>query len=212
MTLEGGRLAGELERLLRCGTATVGEVNPDAQVAEFGLRPLAPDMEAAGPALAVRCRPGDNLALHLAIARIRPGEVLVVDYGGDLGSGPFGEIMALACQQRGAAALVIDGAVRDSRQIARMGFPVFCRGINICGTAKRDAGAIGEAVRVGGATVATGDIVLADADAVLAFPPSQLDETLRRAAERAAKEEQVMARLRRGETTLQIFDLQRQED
>ncbi len=207
-----GLSAADTARLLEFGTATVGEVNRDVQIADPGLRPLSRGMQAAGTALTVRCRPGDNLALHIAIARLRAGDILVVDCGGSLDFGPFGEIMALACQQRGAAGLVIDGAVRDSRKIAAMGFAVFCRGVNIRGTGKQDPGTIGDVARVGGATVATGDVVLADADAVLAFLFAQLDETLRLAAERAAKEEEVLARVRQGESTLQIYKLERQED
>ena len=65
-----------------------------------------------------------------------PGDVLVVDYGGSTESGPFGEIMALACQLRGIAGLVTDGSVRDSARLIEMGFPVFARGLNIRGTTK----------------------------------------------------------------------------
>jgi hypothetical protein len=71
-----------------------------------------------------------------------------------LDSGPFGEIMALACQMRGIAGLVIDGAVRDSAQIAALGFAVFARGLNIRGTTKQDRGQIGGPVTLGGATIA----------------------------------------------------------
>ena len=122
--------------LLALGTATVAEAWPATRLVAAPLHPLAPGMALAGPALTVRCRPGDNLALHLAIAAAKPGDVLVVDYGGSLDSGPFGEIMALACQMRGLAGMVIDGAVRDTAQIAALGFAVFARGCNIRGTVK----------------------------------------------------------------------------
>ena len=135
--------------LLTYGTATLCEAWPSARLIDRPLRPLAPGMAVAGPALTVSCQPGDNLALHLAIAAARPGDVLVVDYGGSLGSGPFGEIMALASALRGIAGLVIDGAVRDSAQIAAAGFPVFCLGLNIRGTSKRDPGRIGAALHPG---------------------------------------------------------------
>jgi 4-hydroxy-4-methyl-2-oxoglutarate aldolase len=164
-------------------------------------------MALAGPALPVRCRPGDNLALHLAIAAAKPGEVLIVDYGGSLDSGPFGEIMALACQMRGIAGMVIDGAVRDSAQIAALGFPVFARGLNIRGTTKEDRGVIGEAVKLGGVTISAGDMILADADAILALAAADLGLALAAARTRAAREAQMMERLRHGETTLSILGL-----
>jgi 4-hydroxy-4-methyl-2-oxoglutarate aldolase len=193
--------------LLPLGTATVGEAWPPARLGAAPLRPLAPGMALAGPALTVRCLPGDNLALHLAIAAARPGDVLVVDYGGSLESGPFGEIMALACQMRGIAGMVIDGAVRDSAQIAALGFPVFARGLNIRGTVKKDPGVIGGTIHLGGTDIAAADVVLADADAILALNGSDLDAALAAARNRAGRETRVMDRLRQGETTLSILGL-----
>lgn len=193
--------------LLSHGTATLGEAWPAAWLIDAPLRPLAPGMVLAGPALPVRCKPGDNLALHLAIAAAQPGDVLVVDYGGSLASGPFGEIMALACQMRGIAGLIIDGAVRDSAQIATLGFPVFARGVNICGTAKLDRGQVGGPVAMGGATIAHGDIILGDADAILVLAAKDLPAALAAAETRTQREAVMMDRLRLGETTLEILGL-----
>lgn len=193
--------------LLSHGTATLGEAWPAAWLIDSPLRPLAPGMVLAGPALPVRCKPGDNLALHLAIAAAQPGDVLVVDYGGSLASGPFGEIMALACQMRGIAGLIIDGAVRDSAQIATLGFPVFARGVNIRGTAKLDRGQVGGPVAMGGATIAHGDIILGDADAILVLAAKDLPAALAAAETRTQREAVMMDRLRLGETTLEILGL-----
>ncbi len=193
--------------LLPLGTATVGEAWPAARMMSAPLRPLATGMVLAGRALTVRCRPGDNLALHLAIAAAQPGDVLVVDYGGSVESGPFGEIMALACQMRGIAGLVIDGAVRDSAQITSLGFPIFARGLNIRGTVKQDPGVIGSTLAIGGVDITTGDVVFADADAILVLAISDLDAALAAARDRAARETLIMDRLRQGETTLSILGL-----
>ena len=193
--------------LLALGTATVGEAWPAARLVSAPIRPLAAGMTLAGAALPVRCRPGDNLALHLAIAEARSGDVLVVDYGGSLESGPFGEIMALACQIRGIVGLVIDGAVRDSAQIADLGFPVFARGLNIRGTTKEDPGQIGEAVTLGGVKISAGDLVVADGDAILVLAALDLAPALAAGQSRATREAQMMERLRHGETTLSILGL-----
>jgi 4-hydroxy-4-methyl-2-oxoglutarate aldolase len=197
--------------LLRAGTATLGEAWPAARIVDAPIRPLATGMAAAGPALTVRCRPGDNMAIHLAIAAAQPGDVLVVDYGGSTGSGPFGEVMALACRMRGIAGLVIDGAVRDSAQIAALGFPVFARGLNIRGTTKLDRGEIGGSVVLGGVAIAAGDIVVADADAVVVLSAGDLAGALAAAEARMARKARMMDRLRQGETTLSILGLA-QED
>jgi len=198
------------ESLKRFGTATLGDAEPKVRIVAAPLRPLAPGMCLAGPAATVRCRPGDNLALHHAIAGARSGEVLVVDYGGSVDSGPFGEIMALACQQLGIAGLVIDGAVRDSAQIADLGFPVFARGLNIRGTIKADPGARAVPVLIGGVEVTPGDYVVADADAVIVLPAHRLAPALAAAEQRARKEARMIERLRAGETTLQILGLDKE--
>ncbi len=197
-------------RLAALGTATVAEACALARILQPGLRPLAPGMRLGGPARTVRCRPGDNLAIHRAMAAARPGEVLVVDYAGALDSGPFGEIMALACQLRGLAGLVLDGAVRDSAEIARLGFPVFARGLHIRGTTKTDPGALDVPVRICSETIGPGDLVLADADAVVVLPASAAAPALAAAELRAEAEAVMIARLRGGETTLNILGLDRE--
>lgn len=194
-------------RLAALGTATIGEVAAAARIVDVPIRPLAPDMVVAGPALTVRCLPGDNLALHRAIAVAEPGDVLVVDYGGSVASGPFGEIMALACQLRGIAGMVIDGSVRDSRAIVGLGFPLFCRGLDIRGTAKLDPGEVGVALALGSAEVRRGDFVVADADAILVLPQQEAAGAAVAGEARVAKEAAIMDRLRSGETTLQILGL-----
>lgn len=194
-------------RLAELGTATIHEAARGARLIDLPLRPVAPGMRAAGPARTVRCRPGDNLALHLAIARATPGEIIVVDYGGSETSGPFGEIMALACQMRGIAGLVIDGTVRDSMEITALGFPVFARGIDIRATVKDDRGQHDVTLTLGGATIAPGDMIVADSDAIIVLPARGLQDALDAAETRAAKEARMMDRLRAGETTLEILGL-----
>ena len=200
-------LAAALDALASHGTATLGEVAPERRILDGGLRPLAPGMAAAGSARTVACTPGDNLALHLAIAALEPDEMLVVDYGGSVESGPFGEIMALACLVRGARGLVIDGAVRDAAAIRASGLAVFCRGLAIPGTCKADRGRVGVPVRVGGVEIRPGAVVVADDDAVIALDPASLDATLDLARRREAAEAAIKERVRAGETTLDALGL-----
>ena len=72
---------------------------------DFRIRPLADAMSVTGPAFTVSSPPGQNLAIHRAIAEAHPGDVLVVETSGDCRFGPFGEILALACQHRAIAGL-----------------------------------------------------------------------------------------------------------
>lgn len=194
--------------LAAAGTATIGEAWQSARIMDAPPRPLVPEMVAAGIAVTVRCKAGDNLALHQAIANAPLGDtVLVADYEGCLSSGPFGEIMALACQMRGIVGLIIDGAVRDSVQIANLGFPVFSRGLSIRGTTKTDNGSHGLAVEIGGVVIESGEMIVADADGIVVFPFHEAANVRNAAQSRIAAEAKVMARIRAGETTTQIYQI-----
>ncbi|MEM8552264.1 MAG: RraA family protein [Pseudomonadota bacterium] len=201
-----------LSVLARSGTATIGEVNGATKILDQAIRPLERGTAVCGRAFTVRCTPGDNLAIHHAVPLLSPGDILVVDYGGSLRSGPFGEVLAVACQSSGAVGLVIDGAVRDAAALAVRRFPVMCRGLAIPGTTKNDPGVIGQPVVVGGVKVEPGDVVVADDDAVVSFPAADLLETAAKAATRVAYERDVMARLECGETTSEILGLAKAEN
>lgn len=162
----------------------------------------------AGPAYTVRCVPGDNLPLHLALAEAAPGDVLVVDAGGAIG-GYWGKILTVAAQQRGLAGLVIDGGVRDVRDLEALEFPVFARGIGVRGTVKRDPGELRRPVTVGGVWIEAGDLVLGDSDGVVGVPAAKVGDVLVAARERDEHERSVVERLRRGELTVDIYRLRR---
>lgn len=130
------------------------------------IAPLAPSMRFAGTALTVEVRPGDNLMIHAALAIARPGDVLVIDGKGDLGSALMGEIMSHQCMALGVAAVVMDGAVRDSEAIRAMGFPMFAAGLNPNGPTKCVPGRLNHPVSIGGVSVSPGDLVVGDADGV----------------------------------------------
>jgi 4-hydroxy-4-methyl-2-oxoglutarate aldolase len=198
--------------LATAGTATLGEAWKTARIIDDPPLPLAPEMSVAGVAITVRCKPGDNLAIHRAIAAAPCGEtVLVVDYGGCVTSGPFGEIMALACQMQGIGGLIIDGAVRDSVQITKMGFPVFARGKHIRGTFKNDQGTGDIPLEIGGTLIQPNEMIVADADGIVVIPLHEAESALDAARNRLKVESGVMARLKAGETTIKIFQLDEQE-
>lgn len=201
--------AATLKELASHGTATIGEVAPDARILDRGIYPVRAGTVMAGRAVTVQCKPGDNLALHLAIADLSAGDVLVVDYADDLGTGPFGEVMALACQMRDAAGVVTNGAVRDTAQIRALGLPVFARDVAIRGTTKTDRGRINVSVTLAGVEVAPGDIMIGDDDAIVTLPEDRVGQVLEDARARNSTENQMMTRLRAGETTLDIMRLER---
>ena len=81
------------------------------------LRPMHNGSPMAGPAFTVRTRPGDNLLIHKAIALAAPGDIIVVDAGGDLTNALIGEIMLHMATLKGLGGFVINGAIRDAKAI-----------------------------------------------------------------------------------------------
>jgi 4-hydroxy-4-methyl-2-oxoglutarate aldolase len=152
------------------------------------IAPLAPSMRFAGPALTVEVRPGDNLMIHAAMAIAKPGDVIVVDGKGDLASALIGEIMSQQCVALGIAAVVIDGAVRDSEAIRELGFPMYAAGLNPNGPTKCVPGRLNHPISIGGVTVHPGDLVVGDADGVTVIERAKAAAMLPLAAEKLASE------------------------
>lgn len=171
-----------------------------------GLRAAWPGAKVAGPAFTVRGIGGDNLALHNAVLAAPAGSVLVVDLQG-AAYGHWGEVLAVAAQHRGIAGLIVDGGVRDSEEMAAMDFPVFSRCVTVVGTVKDYPGDMRSPVRVGGIVVHTGDLVVGDADGVVVLPQDSAAAIISRADQRVADEQRIIADIRAGKTTLELYKL-----
>ncbi|RDZ65662.1 dimethylmenaquinone methyltransferase [Haloferax sp. Atlit-12N] len=166
---------------------------------DAGLRPAYDGVEMAGTAVTVKAAPGDNLIIHKAITMTEPGDVLIIDCDGYTDTGHVGELMCTSCQANGLAGLVIDGAYRDSREIAEMEFPVYGRGVNPQGPLKQDPGSINVTVSVGGVSVDPGDIVIGDDDGLAVIPREGAEEVLERAHEKLSAEDSVREEVLDGE-------------
>ncbi len=195
------------EALGRFPTGNLCNAHQDVQAMQADLTPLFQGAKLSGPAKTARTRPGENAAIHRAVHTAKHGDVLVVDAGRDRRFGPFGDILATCCRNQGIAGLVIDGTIRDSEEIREMRFPVFCLGTNPSATAKSDPGEIDIEIKCGGICVRPGDFVIGDDDGVVLVPHEIARDVARRAAEVVRKEEAIKARLARGETTLEIFQI-----
>ncbi|MDX3387990.1 RraA family protein [Streptomyces niveiscabiei] len=188
-------------------TATLYEASTGAAHAcDPALRAAWPGARVAGPAFTVQGVGGDNLALHRAVAEAPTGSVLLVDLQGAR-HGHWGEILAVAAQQRGILGLVVDGGVRDTAEQAELNFPVFGRHVTVVGTGKEHPGRFDVPVRVGDVIVRPGDLVVGDADGVVVVPAEAVQETLDRADSRVAAEQRALEAIRTGVTTLEYYGL-----
>lgn len=162
------------------------------------LRPMHRDGVMAGPAFTVRSRPGDNLMLHKAIDMAEPGDVIVCDAGGDLTNSLFGELMLSIAIKRGIAGLVLNGAVRDRDAFLEHNLPVYAAGVSHRGPYKDGPGEIGFPVAVDGMVIEPGDLVLGDADGVLAVSKADAGDVLAAAQDKQAAEAKQIAAIADG--------------
>jgi regulator of RNase E activity RraA len=177
-------------------------------IGAMGLRTYHGDigLTMCGPAVTVRVRPGDNLMIHKALTMVQPGDVLVIDGGGDLTQALMGGLMRTTALTRKLGGLVIDGAIRDLVEWAEGGLPVFARGHTHRGPSKEGPGEINVPVCCAGLVVQPGDLVLGDADGVIAIPASETPSLLAAARAHLKKEEAIRATNREGSSDPERFD------
>jgi RraA family protein len=162
------------------------------------LRPLHGGGVLAGPAVTVKSRPGDNLMIHKALDVAAPGDVVVVDGGGDLTNALIGELMLSHAIKRGLAGIVIYGAVRDSAWIREHDFPVFAAGVSHRGPYKDGPGEVNVPIAIEGMVIAPGDLVIGDDDGLLCVPYDEVEAVYQRTHAKHAAETKQMAAIEAG--------------
>jgi 4-hydroxy-4-methyl-2-oxoglutarate aldolase len=172
------------------------------------IKPVARGMLACGRAFPVETPGGDNLWLHRAVYVAGPGDGLVVFNGEAWEAGYWGGILNEAATARGHAGVVIDGGVRGTAEIWNGRLPVFSRTPCIRGTAKLGAGgSMGLSVRISGARIERGDLVVGDDDGVVVIPAERVACTLLAPEKREIEEQEFLARIMAGEHTLELLGL-----
>ena len=152
------------------------------------MKPIDATSRLAGPALTVDARPADNLILHYAVLKARPGDVLVVDAKGFMEAGPWGDVLTIQAMKLGIAGLVVNGCVRDANLIIGLGFPVFCRGLSIKGTGKNQPGKVNVPITMGDVLINPGDIVVGDRDGLVVVRQDEVEMAIEKSLAREDKE------------------------
>jgi regulator of RNase E activity RraA len=151
--------------------------------------PVRPDLRRALETLA---KEGDWPAGYYqrAAEDARPGDVMVVEAGGEHGSVFMGDMSALGIKLSGAAGVVIDGLCRDLAQLQTdefKDFPVFARAYDVHGAEWMGA-EWNVPVRIDNVTVLPGDVVVAEEEGILFFPSELLGDVIQKASEIEAQE------------------------
>ncbi|RDV00924.1 RraA family protein [Trinickia dinghuensis] len=160
----------------------------------------------AGTAVTLRSRGGDNLTFLRALDVCRPGDVLVIDAGGDLNNAVVGGILTFYAASVGLAGVIVDGAIRDVAEIRSRDFPVYASGVTHRGPYKDGPGEINVPVSVGGMVVNPGDIVVGDQDGLLAIPPADAEDVIEKALVVLTKEAETMRAMREGRWSRAFVD------
>jgi 4-hydroxy-4-methyl-2-oxoglutarate aldolase len=152
------------------------------------IKPIDPASRFVGSALTVRAGARDNLAAAAALDLIQPGDVLVIAAQGFAEAAVIGDNMTRIAQMRGAAAIVTDGAVRDTADLLAIGLPVFAPHVTPNSAYGSGPGEVGLPIALGDIAIASGDLVLGDRDGVIVVPQAQLD-TIAAALDEVARRE-----------------------
>jgi regulator of RNase E activity RraA len=162
------------------------------------IAPIAPEMKLCGPAYTIEVRGGDNLMIHTAITLAKPGDILVIDGKGDRTCALMGAIMINACKQLKLGGVVMDGAARDTLELRELGFPVFSVGANPNGPTKFIPGRINWPISCGGISVQPGDLIVGDADGVVAIERDKAASLLDAAQKKVDDETARIANIQQG--------------
>lgn len=187
-----------IDALRKLAVANLSDSMHFTRAVSGALRPLHKGGVLCGPALTVRVPPNDNLMVHKSVDLARPGEVIVVEAGGDLDVSVVGGIVTAYAASRAVAGFVIDGAVRDTAEIGAGMLPVYARGICARGPRKEGPGEINVPVTIGNVPVNPGDIVVGDQDGLVVVPLADAQEVIERTRALARREEEIMQKIASG--------------
>jgi 4-hydroxy-4-methyl-2-oxoglutarate aldolase len=187
-----------VSELARLGAATVYEASGRQGLVDVEFRQVVPRSRACGPARIARCGQDDNLTVHAVMRSVQAGDVLVLCMPEPTPVALLGDLLATQAIARGAAAVLVDGAVRDVEELEEMGLPIWTRFVRSRGARKDVQGELDVPVTIGGCEIRPGDLLVLDADGVTCVAAERAEEVLEASLAREAKEADKRTKLQAG--------------
>jgi 4-hydroxy-4-methyl-2-oxoglutarate aldolase len=196
-----------IRELTSLGVATIYEASGRRGLIDLDLIQIIAGSRAAGPARTAVCGQDDNRAVHATMARLQPGEILVLTMPKPAPVALVGELLATQAKVHGASGLLIDAAVRDVEDLRSLGLPVWCRWVRATGATKTQRGELDAVVNIGGTQIAPGDIVVLDADGAVVVEQRSVDDVLRASRARQEKESLNRRRFEAGDLSYDMYGM-----
>lgn len=176
------------------------------------ILPLEPGLRIAGPARTVEAN-NDLVAILVALHRAESGSVLVIGNAVGGVAGLTGDIIATEARRIGVEAIVVDGHVRDTQEIRRIGQAVYCRGRVVVGPLKlapgeKGIGVPGATVVFGDSTVSDGQWIVGDDDGLLVLEESDLKAIMEEAERSLQKEATLISQIKSGASLGDAFGIE----
>ncbi|MPZ75790.1 MAG: RraA family protein [Deltaproteobacteria bacterium] len=201
-------------RLARLDTCSVSDAmdSCDLKGATWGVRPQWPCSRIAGRAVTMKIKPVglQQPAQHLGTAAIeaaKPGDIIVIDNGGQPQFSTWGGLLSLSAKLKGVSGVVIDGACRDIDEARDLEFPVYARGVvpmTARGRVMQES--FNREIEFAGVQCRPGDLVIADGSGVVVIPREKEEAVVATAEAVFAKEAEMAAGIRKGYSGLEMLE------
>ncbi|QDG75380.1 RraA family protein [Labrenzia sp. PHM005] len=191
-------------------TAIFADVQYRTGVMDSGIKP-AFKAKVTGQAITVQLSKGDLVDPLKALEMGHPGDVIVVDAGGDVNTSVCGGLMGGLAQNRGIRAMIVDGAGRDTDELEDINWPIWTRAITPRGThtmfsGRKEELSINVPIACGGVVVNPGDFIVADLMGVTVIPLAKAEEIVKLAQEQADREEETRKWVAQGKTVEDLLN------